>query len=190
MVVLLLSLSVHEAAHAWAAYQLGDPTAQQLGRLSLNPLVHIDMVGTVLLPAIALATVALASLLVPWLISQANPAWSLRYTAVAVGPLLLLAALGTARAGRLGIAAVAITALVWLAFNPPSTKSNVHSVAEAIAPSLQPGDTVISTQPEQVPVLHYYLHDIDLRYATLFGPLTVGSMPGSGVRRCRRRADG
>jgi len=56
VVVLLLSLSVHEAAHAWTAYRLGDPTAQQLGRLSLNPLVHIDMVGTVLLPVIALST--------------------------------------------------------------------------------------------------------------------------------------
>ncbi len=123
--------------------------------------------------AIALTAVAVTSLLVPWLISQANPAWSLRYTAVAVGPLLLLAALGTARAGWLGLAAVALTALVWYAYDPPSTKSNVHSVTEAIEPSLRPGDTVISTQPEQVPVLHYYLHDVPgLRYATLFGPLS------------------
>ncbi len=109
----------------------------------------------------------------PWVLSQGNPAWALRYTAVAVGPLLLLAALGTARAGRLGLAAVAITALVWSAFDAPVTKSNVHSVTEEIAPSLRPGDTVISTQPEQVPVLHYYLHAVlDLRYATLFGPLS------------------
>ncbi|HEX9366382.1 MAG TPA: site-2 protease family protein [Vicinamibacterales bacterium] len=51
--VLLLSLTVHEAAHAWTADNLGDPTARALGRVSLNPLVHIDPIGTVLLPLIA-----------------------------------------------------------------------------------------------------------------------------------------
>lgn len=56
LVVLLFSLTVHEAAHAWAAHRLGDPTARQLGRLSLNPAVHIDPVGTLLLPALAIAT--------------------------------------------------------------------------------------------------------------------------------------
>jgi Zn-dependent protease len=53
---LLLALTVHEAAHAWAAFRLGDPTAKLQGRLSLNPLVHIDPIGTVLLPLLALAT--------------------------------------------------------------------------------------------------------------------------------------
>ena len=51
--VLLLSLTIHEAAHAWTADKLGDPTARSLGRVSLNPLVHIDWIGTVLLPIIA-----------------------------------------------------------------------------------------------------------------------------------------
>jgi Zn-dependent protease len=49
-------LSVHEAAHAWSADRLGDPTARQLGRLSLNPAVHIDPIGTLLFPLIALMT--------------------------------------------------------------------------------------------------------------------------------------
>jgi Zn-dependent protease len=52
---LLLALTVHEAAHAWAASRLGDPTARLQGRLSLNPAVHIDPVGTLLLPLVALA---------------------------------------------------------------------------------------------------------------------------------------
>jgi Zn-dependent protease len=51
-VVLLFSLSFHESAHAWAALRLGDDTAAREGRISLNPLVHIDPVGTVLLPLI------------------------------------------------------------------------------------------------------------------------------------------
>ncbi len=56
MVVLIASLSVHEAAHAWAAHRLGDPTAQRLGRLSLNPAVHVDPIGTLLFPLIAMLT--------------------------------------------------------------------------------------------------------------------------------------
>ncbi|HET7695733.1 MAG TPA: site-2 protease family protein [Vicinamibacterales bacterium] len=51
--VLLISLTIHEAAHAWTADKLGDPTARMLGRVSLNPLVHIDWLGTVVLPIIA-----------------------------------------------------------------------------------------------------------------------------------------
>jgi Zn-dependent protease len=46
----LFAITVHEAAHAWMAYQFGDTTAKQQGRLSFNPIVHIDLVGTVLLP--------------------------------------------------------------------------------------------------------------------------------------------
>ena len=56
LAVLVVSLTVHEAAHAWAADRLGDSTARLLGRLSLNPLVHIDPVGTVLFPLVAAAT--------------------------------------------------------------------------------------------------------------------------------------
>ena len=47
---LIILLTFHEFAHAWAGWKLGDPTAKSLGRLSLNPLVHIDPIGTVLLP--------------------------------------------------------------------------------------------------------------------------------------------
>jgi Zn-dependent protease len=54
--VLLMSLSIHEAAHAWAADRLGDPTARLLGRLTINPIAHIDPIGTLLLPGIAALT--------------------------------------------------------------------------------------------------------------------------------------
>ncbi|MEW5807798.1 MAG: site-2 protease family protein [Acidobacteriota bacterium] len=49
-VILLLSLTVHESAHAWTADRFGDPTAKSLGRISLNPLAHIDPIGTVIFP--------------------------------------------------------------------------------------------------------------------------------------------
>jgi Zn-dependent protease len=54
--VLIVSLSVHEAAHAWSADLLGDPTASRLGRVTLNPLVHVDPIGTVLFPLVAMFT--------------------------------------------------------------------------------------------------------------------------------------
>lgn len=51
---LLFAITVHEVAHGWVAKQFGDPTAQRLGRLTLNPLKHIDPVGTVLVPGLLL----------------------------------------------------------------------------------------------------------------------------------------
>jgi len=48
----LLAITLHEVAHGWMARYLGDPTAAKLGRLSLNPIKHIDLVGTILVPAL------------------------------------------------------------------------------------------------------------------------------------------
>jgi Zn-dependent protease len=49
-VIFLLSLTVHECAHAWAAEWSGDPTGRYLGRVTLNPIPHIDPIGTIILP--------------------------------------------------------------------------------------------------------------------------------------------
>jgi Zn-dependent protease len=56
LVPMILSLSVHEWAHAWVAYRLGDPTAKEQGRLTLNPISHMDMVGTLILPALLIVS--------------------------------------------------------------------------------------------------------------------------------------
>jgi Zn-dependent protease len=55
-VVFLLSLTVHECAHAWAAEKSGDPTGRYLGRITLNPIPHIDIFGTIIFPLVALTT--------------------------------------------------------------------------------------------------------------------------------------
>lgn len=52
--ILVLSLTFHEAAHAWTADRLGDPTPRMMGRLSLNPIRHIDWIGTVLFPLVGM----------------------------------------------------------------------------------------------------------------------------------------
>lgn len=54
IVAFLFAISVHESAHAWTANKCGDPTARMLGRVTLNPIKHIDPIGTVVLPLLAL----------------------------------------------------------------------------------------------------------------------------------------
>ncbi|MBS1806792.1 MAG: site-2 protease family protein [Acidobacteria bacterium] len=58
-VIFLLSLSIHEAAHAWVAEKFGDPTGRYAGRVTLNPLAHIDMFGTIIFPLVSLFTGAM-----------------------------------------------------------------------------------------------------------------------------------
>src|ERR1700719_3260409 len=53
IIAFVFAISVHESAHAWMANLRGDPTARMLGRITLNPIKHIDPIGTVLLPLIA-----------------------------------------------------------------------------------------------------------------------------------------
>ena len=118
----------------------------------------------------ALLAVAALTVTLAWLASQLSPAWANRYLAVAVAPILLVAAAGLAHAGRLGIAGVLVAAALAAGDTARDDKSNVRDVMESVAPSLRPGDLVVSTQPEQVSVLAYYLPP-GLRYATLTGPL-------------------
>ncbi len=115
LAVLIASLSVHEAAHAWAADRLGDPTARRLGRLSLNPLVHIDPIGTVLFPLVAIATgvpligwakpvpVDMRNLQAPRrdfaLVAAAGPASNLVMAAGAAATFTAMAALGDESGG-------------------------------------------------------------------------------------------
>lgn len=60
IIPVLFAITVHEVAHGWVANRLGDPTAKMLGRLTLNPLKHIDPVGTVLIPLIFIMTFGFA----------------------------------------------------------------------------------------------------------------------------------
>lgn len=100
LLVLLCSLTVHEAAHAWAADRMGDSSARMLGRLSLNPAVHIDPIGTIVFPLIALATnlplIGWAKP-VPVNVARLHPNWRQKFMVIAAaGPASNLVLAGTA----------------------------------------------------------------------------------------------
>ena len=67
IVILIVSAVLHEFSHGYAAYLLGDPTAEMEGRLSLNPLVHLDPIGSVLLPLLLVLTQS------PFILGWAKP---------------------------------------------------------------------------------------------------------------------
>ena len=71
LIVLIVSVILHEVAHGYMANYLGDPTAKLAGRLTLNPLVHIDPIGSILLPGLLLLSQSLTH--VPLLIGYAKP---------------------------------------------------------------------------------------------------------------------
>jgi hypothetical protein len=116
----------------------------------------------IILPVVTLA--------LAWGLSQLTPAWNIRYFGVLVGPLLILAAYGTSRAGAIGIAAVVFACL--LSLRPQTynitNKSNARDIGAIVRPALRPGDLVITGQPEQLPAMNYYLPG-DYQWATTFG---------------------
>ena len=67
LVMVFFSVVCHEIAHGFVAYRLGDPTASRMGRLSFNPIVHVDLFGTIILPAILIMTKS------PFLFAWAKP---------------------------------------------------------------------------------------------------------------------
>jgi Zn-dependent protease len=85
-----ISLTIHEFAHAYSAYKLGDNTAKDLGRLSLNPIKHLDLIGSVIMPIMSFASgFALIGWAKPVPVNRANLKNGLRDDAVVsfAGPL-------------------------------------------------------------------------------------------------------
>jgi len=66
LLVLVFSLSLHEFGHAWMAKRCGDPTAEMLGRLTINPMAHADLLGTIILPSVMLLFPGFGRFLIGW----------------------------------------------------------------------------------------------------------------------------
>ena len=119
---------------------------------------------------VALLTIIVVTIFLGWLSSQFSPAWTTRYFSVILGPVLLIAARGFARAGGLGIAALAVVLFLWTGYSVRDDKENARQIVTGAAQFMHPGEVVVSTHPEQVPVLRYYLGP-GYRWRTTLGPV-------------------
>ncbi|MGZ6694337.1 MAG: glycosyltransferase family 39 protein [Solirubrobacteraceae bacterium] len=122
--------------------------------------------------AVAIGIMGTSGIALAFVTSLISPAWANRYFASFVGPILLLAAAGLARAGRLGLVVLTIIVLFW--FDPRThavaTKSNAHDAITLVRDRLEDGDLVVTTHPEQGPLIHLYMPSgVRLRYADALG---------------------
>ena len=120
---------------------------------------------------LTLAAIVAVTILVAWIASQVSPAWTTRYFAVVLGPLVLVAARGLRLSGRLGIVALAAVLFLWFGFSVRDDKENARQITAGVVHSMHPGELVVSTHPEQVPVLRYYFGP-GYRFATTLGPVS------------------
>ena len=161
--VLLLSLSVHECAHAWTADKLGDPTARFLGRVSLNPIVHSDVFGTILLPLVAAQYGMMFGWAKPVPVNVArlrNPGRDHMLVAAA-GPF-----------SNLLMALIAFTVLMAMKFSSPDLASIVRDVAGYSAI----GGTIASA----IALFAYYGMVINVILA-IFNLIPVAPLDGAAV---------
>jgi 4-amino-4-deoxy-L-arabinose transferase-like glycosyltransferase len=119
---------------------------------------------------LALATLAGVTIVAAFISSQVSPGWTSRYFSVILGPVLLLGARGLVRARRLGFVALVAVVFLWSFYSVRDDKENARSITAAVAPYLHPGELIISTHPEQAPVLRYYLGP-GFRWANTLGPV-------------------
>jgi hypothetical protein len=118
----------------------------------------------------SLAVLVGATVFLAWVTSQISPAWTTRYFSVVFGAVVLLAGAAVSRGGRVGIVAFIAVLFLWWGFNVHDEKENARQIASQVAPLMHPGELVVSTHPEQVPVLRYYL-GTGFRFATTLGPV-------------------
>jgi mannosyltransferase len=126
-----------------------------------------DPAGAALL---ALGVLGAAALVCAFVVARIEPGWATRYLSILAGPIVLLAGAAVARTRHVGTVALAAVVGFWLWQGTPAPKSNARELSAALAPTLRPGDVVLSTQPEQVPVLAHYLPDA-VRFMTVLGPI-------------------
>ena len=119
---------------------------------------------------LTLATIAGVAIIAAFVSSQISPAWTGRYFAIILGPLILLGARGLVRAQHLGVVALVLVVFFWAGFTVRNDKENARQIAGGVQPYIYPGELIISTHPEQTPVLRYYL-GARQRWATTLGPV-------------------
>lgn len=172
--ILVFALSLHEAAHAWMASRLGDQTARMLGRVTLNPMKHIDPIGTVLIPLAMLFLGSYGRFLIGW--ARPTPVNTRNFKRITRDDIL------TTLAGPVSnlLAALAATiALVLLAKLSPLGELAVHQLAVGmINPALMAASPVIFPM-----AIIFYLGLVLNLFLAVFNLLPLPPLDGSHIFR-------
>ncbi|MBT9331284.1 site-2 protease family protein [Paracidobacterium acidisoli] len=174
-VILLFALSLHEAAHAWTASKLGDPTARMLGRVTLNPAKHIDPIGTIVIPLVMLFVLpGYGQFLIGW--AKPTPVTTRNFKNATRDDIL------TTLAGPLSnvLAAVgSVIALIILAKATPSGAAAVHGLAGGmIDPEMMSASPVIFPM-----AIIFYLAMMLNLFLAVFNLLPLPPLDGSHIFR-------
>jgi Zn-dependent protease len=173
-VILLFSLSLHEAAHAWTASRLGDQTARMLGRVTLNPVKHIDPVGTVLLPLAMLFLPGYGRFLIGW--ARPTPVNTRNFKNYVRGDVLTTIA---GPASNVLAAMVAVVVLVVLAKVSPVGAALIHGMAGGV---LDPD--LIANSPAIFPMVIIFYMALTLNlFLAVFNLLPLPPLDGSHLFR-------
>lgn len=172
--ILVFALSLHEAAHAWMASRLGDQTARMLGRVTLNPMKHIDPIGTVLIPLAMLFLGSYGRFLIGW--AKPTPVNTRNFKRITRDDILTTLA---GPVSNLLAAVVATIALIALAKSTPAGSLAVHQVASGmIDPAFMAASPVVFPM-----AIIFYLGLVLNLFLAVFNLLPLPPLDGSHIFR-------
>jgi Zn-dependent protease len=172
-VILLFALSLHEAAHAWMASRLGDQTARMLGRVTLNPIKHIDPVGTVLIP---LAMLFLSrGFLFGW--ARPTPVNTRNFKRVVRDDIL------TTLAGPVSNIVAAVASLIVLVIIAKVTPTGALAIKELVMMGMPAPDLMAASPIVSPLVILFYLSIFLNLFLAAFNLLPLPPLDGSHIIR-------
>jgi Zn-dependent protease len=172
--ILVFSLSLHEAAHAWMASRLGDPTARMLGRVTLNPMKHIDPIGTILIPLAMLFLPGFGQFLIGW--AKPTPVTTRNFKRITRDDIL------TTLAGPGSNILAAIVALVVLVVLTKSGAAGATAVHQIVGGAIDPA--LMAASPALFPMaIIFYLGLVLNLFLAVFNLLPLPPLDGSHIFR-------
>src|SRR5580704_8220178 len=174
-VILLFALSLHEAAHAWMASRLGDQTARMLGRVTLNPIKHIDPFGTVLIPLAMLFLPGAGRLLFGW--ARPTPVNTRNFKRIVRDDIL------TTLAGPVSNILTAVASLIALVIIAKTTPIGEAVIKELVLLGM-PAPDLMAASPIVSPLVILFYFGIVLNlFLAAFNLLPLPPLDGSHIIR-------